>query len=56
MSPDQTSYDLREQSDLGPYCLQYTVSFLRTSTDEIADNKSSDWWENSNPYFIPKFK
>ena len=38
-NPDQTAP--KEQSDLGPYCLQYRL--LRTYGDERADNKSLDW-------------
>ena len=36
MNPDQTA--LQEQSDLGPYCLQYILQNI--SADDIADDVS----------------
>ena len=33
-----------EQSDLGPFCLQY-AGYLRTQAYEWADNKSRNWRE-----------
>ena len=41
MDPDQTA-PLWEQSDLGPYCLQYK---LECKEDERAEDKSQDWQE-----------
>ena len=32
-----------EQSDLGPYCLQYRLSKKIKQTNERADNKSRNW-------------
>ena len=39
MKPDQTAP--KEQSDQGPYCLQYSLRY----SDERADDKSHDWQE-----------
>ena len=39
VDPDQTA--LKEQSDLGPYCLQKWL--LKSQADDKADDNSCDW-------------
>ena len=39
MDPDQTAP--KEQSDLGPHCLQKCI--LKSQAEDKADNNSRDW-------------
>ena len=41
VDPDQTAKGAKEQSDLGPHCLQKWL--LKSQADDKADDNSCDW-------------